>query len=32
MADNYKSMSDADLDALIYNNPSEHDVDLGEGM
>lgn len=31
MADNYEAMSDADLDALIYDNPSEHDVDLGEG-
>ena len=30
MADNYETMSDADLDALIYENPSEHEVDLGE--
>jgi hypothetical protein len=29
MADNYEAMSDADLDALIYDNPSEHE-DGGE--
>lgn len=33
MADNYENMSDAELDAVIYDNPSEHEeapVDLGE--
>ncbi len=30
MADNYESMTDAELDAAIYDSPSEHDVDPGE--
>ena len=30
MAENMAEVSDADLDAMIYDNPSEHDEGLGE--
>ena len=32
MAENMAEVSDADLDAMIYDNPSEHDEGLGEDI